>query len=190
VTGILGKILAFLAALKKGSESREVAKVIPIKKLIDRPIAWHKSPNYSAMQHKKNTAIVLHHTASFNTKGDLRWMCNPQAKASAHYLIGLKGEIYQMVKDKDMAWHAGKSELDGQKHVNSFSIGIELTGNTCKKPLTPEQWESMIWLVRKLMDEHDIPAHRVVDHRKVSPGRKVDLDPKNFDWLAFAEEIG
>ena len=189
MTGILGKFLAFLNALNKGSEKREVAKVIPIKKSIEKSIKWNKSPNFTAMRSKTNTAIVLHHTASFNTKGDLRWMCNSEAKASAHYLIGLKGEIYQMVKDSDMAWHAGKSSLDGQRHVNSFSLGIEMTGNTCEKPFTPEQWESMIWLVKKLMDDYNIPAHRVVDHRKVAPGRKVDLDPKNFDWLAFAEEI-
>jgi len=156
----------------------------------DREIRWVKSPNYSTRQNREISAIILHHTASWNFENTVSWLADPAAKASAHYVISRGGEIVQMVLDQHRAWHSGVSELDGEKHVNNFSIGIELMGNTCEKPLTEAQWKAMVWLVKKLMDEYDIPAHRVVDHRKVSPGRKVDLDPANFDWTQFYKDIG
>jgi len=156
----------------------------------EREVKWVKSPNYSVKADREISAIILHHTASWNFENTVTWLADPAAKASAHYVISRKGEIVQMVLDKHRAWHAGVSELDGRKHVNNFSIGIELMGNTCEKPLTEEQWKAMVWLVKKLMAEYDIPAHRVVDHRKVSPGRKVDLDPTNFDWTQFYKDIG
>ena len=34
---------------------------------------------------------------------------NKRSKVSCHYLINRKGEILQMVKDINIAWHAGKS---------------------------------------------------------------------------------
>lgn len=155
----------------------------------DKEIKWKKSPNYSIRSNREISAIVLHHTASWNFEGTLDWMCQPEAKVSAHYCISRQGEIVQLVLDQHVAWHAGKSSLEGRPHVNNFSIGIELLGNTCEKPLTEKQWNSMVWLVKRLMLKHNISAYRVVDHRKISPGRKIDLDPINFDWLAFYEEI-
>lgn len=158
---------------------------------IDEPreILWRKSPNYRAKKDKKNTAIILHHTGSFNFNGELSWMQNPESKVSAHYLIGMDGKIAQMVRDEHVAWHAGKSELDGKKYVNNFSIGIELTGDTTQKPITEEQWDALIWLVKRLIKKHNIDPSRVVDHRYIAPDRKVDLDPENFDWEKFYKEI-
>ena len=50
---------------------------------------------------------------------------NPKYKVSCHYLINRKG-ITQMVKDKNIAWHAGKSRWKKFKNLNKNSIGIEL----------------------------------------------------------------
>lgn len=155
----------------------------------DREIKWKKSPNYSVRSNREISAIILHHTASWNLENTVDWMCDPAAKASAHYCIGRDGTIIQMVFDQHVAWHAGKSSLEGRPHVNNYSVGIEMVGNTCEKPLTDEQWEAMVWLVKRLMEKYDIPPHRVVDHRKISPGRKVDLDPANFDWIKFYADI-
>ena len=35
---------------------------------------------------------------------------NPKYKVSCHYLINRKGDVIQMVEDKNIAWHAGKSK--------------------------------------------------------------------------------
>ena len=42
---------------------------------------------------------------------------NPKSKVSCHYLINRKGKIIQMVNDKNIAWHAGKSKW---KKFNKF----------------------------------------------------------------------
>lgn len=188
---VLGNLMTAFAPKAKEiiTERVTVKEVIEPDEIEPRPIHWRKSPNYRIKKDKKNTAIILHHTASFNFNGELAWMQDPTAKVSAHYLIGRDGKIAQLVKDEHVAYHAGHSELDGKKYVNNFSIGIELTGDTTKKPLTEEQWDSMVWLVKKLMKKHDIDAARVVDHRYIAPDRKVDLDPKNFDWERFYKEL-
>lgn len=186
---ILARVLQSMFGAKKEEETKvPLAEVIPIREP-ERKITWKKSPNFSSRRGKKVTTIVLHHTATFNAKGDIAWMCNPTAKVSAHYVIDLEGNITQLVKNEDKAWHAGVSELDGEKNVNAFSIGIELVGDTGKKPLTEDQWGALIWLVRKLMDQYDIDASRVIDHRYIAPGRKVDLDPKHFDWTRFYADL-
>jgi len=188
VKALLKVIFAFLNSIMGKKEENGVIPLIPV---MDKKIAWKKSPNYTRKGNARSiTAIILHHTGSFNASGELKWMCDVESEVSAHYLIDLSGNITQMVNDKDVAWHAGRSKLDGKKYVNNFSLGIELTGDTAKKPLTKDQYKSLLWLVRKLMDKYSISAHRVVDHRKVAIGRKVDLDPKNFNWNDFYNEIG
>jgi predicted outer membrane repeat protein len=51
---------------------------------------------------------------------------------SAHYLIDRSGVIRQLVADKDIAFHAGKSVMlkgDDRRGVDDFSIGIEMIGS-------------------------------------------------------------
>ncbi|MCB0801726.1 MAG: N-acetylmuramoyl-L-alanine amidase [Flavobacteriales bacterium] len=156
----------------------------------DFKLNFHQSPNYRKGINKSNTCIILHHTAGKSFKSDLNWMLNPESKVSAHYLIGEQGEIAQLVKDKDIAWHAGKSEWNGKSNVNNFSIGIECSGDTTKKPFTDIQFDALVFLVKKLKKEYDIPLSDIISHREIAPGRKVDLDPKNFDWEKFYVLVG
>ena len=51
---------------------------------------------------------------------------NPKFKVSCHYFINRKGKIIQMVSDKNIAWHAGKSKWKKFINLNKNSIGIEL----------------------------------------------------------------
>lgn len=70
--------------------------------------------------------IVLHHTGPGAFSGILKWLCDPAAKASAHYLLGTAGELTQMVNTSRKAWHAGVSKWDGRSDINRFSVGIEI----------------------------------------------------------------
>jgi N-acetylmuramoyl-L-alanine amidase len=70
--------------------------------------------------------IIVHDTAgALNTMGSVAWLCNPQARASAHFVIGRDGKIFQLVSCNVKAWHAGVSKLGDRSNVNDFSIGIE-----------------------------------------------------------------
>jgi N-acetylmuramoyl-L-alanine amidase len=70
----------------------------------------------------------MHHTGGWpDGKGSVSWLCNPEAKASAHLVINDKGLTTQLVPFNVKAWHAGSatSSYRGQS-PNSISIGIEL----------------------------------------------------------------
>lgn len=87
---------------------------------------FKQSPNKSSRRGVAINAIILHFTASAALTGTVKWFMNTKARVSSHYVIGRHGDVVQMVKEKDKAWHAGRSELDGDKRVNSLSIGIEM----------------------------------------------------------------
>lgn len=57
--------------------------------------------------------IVLHYTASKSLASTVAWFKNPQARVSAHYILGRSGEIRQIVRDQDTAWHAGLARRQG-----------------------------------------------------------------------------
>ena len=56
----------------------------------------------------------------------LQRLKNPKSKVSCHYLINRSGSVVQMVKDKYVAWHAGKSRWKQFHNLNKCSLGIEL----------------------------------------------------------------
>lgn len=91
----------------------------------DKPVPYRPSPNRSGSISPE--LIIIHDTASgLNDAGPISWLCNPQAKASAHFVVGRRGEITQLVPTNVKAWHAGKSSYRGRSNVNNFSIGIEI----------------------------------------------------------------
>ncbi|MDD5083806.1 MAG: N-acetylmuramoyl-L-alanine amidase [Candidatus Moranbacteria bacterium] len=97
---------------------------------------------------------------------------------SAHYLIGRDGIVYRLVKDENIAWHAGVSKMpDGRTDVNDFSIGIELI-NTKTGEYTDEQYTALKLLIASLKDQYAIKY--VLGHDDIAPGRKTD--PWGFDW--------
>jgi N-acetylmuramoyl-L-alanine amidase len=186
-------VLDFISRLVLGGKPKggdHQNEIDPHTNVSEPTIIWHPSPMYNTRDSRKITCIVLHHTASFKTASDVDWLCNPQAKASAHYVIGLIGEIYQLVRDIDIAWHAGDSIFKGVRFVNQYSIGIELTGDTNTTALTDPQYKSLIWLVKKLMKEYSITIDNITDHRSIAlpVGRKTDLGIY-FDWSKFYTDV-
>lgn len=70
--------------------------------------------------------LVFHFTAGRGCQSSVDWLCDPQAKASAHLVVGRDGSIFQLVPFNVVAWHAGKSDWDGLTGLNQYSIGIEM----------------------------------------------------------------
>lgn len=71
--------------------------------------------------------VVVHYTAAGPASGSVAWLCNPEAKASAHLVIDRDGTAYQLAPLTSRTWHAGgKSSSWRGGSVNSRSIGIEL----------------------------------------------------------------
>lgn len=90
------------------------------------PVAFRQTPNKSSGVIAP-TVIVLHDTAGgLDDQGSVDWLCNPQARASAHFVVGREGEITQLCATNAAAWHAGQSSYRGRSNVNGFSVGIEI----------------------------------------------------------------
>ncbi len=100
---------------------------------------------------------------------------------SSHYLISREGLIYRLVKDNDLAWHAGRSQLfDGRTSVNRFSIGIELLHHE-NDSANDFQYNSLVDLIKYLQFDYDIK--HITGHTDISLTTKTD--PWNFDWVKF-----
>ena len=82
------------------------------------------SPNFTDRK-KPIEYIIVHYTEMpFNLA--LNRLIDKEAEVSSHYLIKEDGEIFRLVADDKIAWHAGKSFWKGQSALNQNSIGIEL----------------------------------------------------------------
>jgi len=99
---------------------------------------WLVSPQRRRLTPNRNTAgaamvepieaCVWHYTASGATAGTIAWLCDPAARASAHFVVGRDGEVWQLAPLSDRTWHAGgsTSRLLGRGNVNGRSVGVEV----------------------------------------------------------------
>lgn len=153
-------------------------------------IIYIQSPNFSLENDPKwgrldTSIIVIHATAGTDS---LDWLTSTSSGVSSHYLISKVGTIYQLVKDGDVAWHAGLSSWNGKTNINRYSIGIELENlNTGKDPYPEAQIKAVVDLVVMLRLKYNIIANNVVAHYEISPGRKSD--PKGFDMSLLRKPV-
>lgn len=75
---------------------------------------------------KPPVMVVLHYTAGRSCLSSVMHLLRPDVDASAHVVIGRKGEIVQLLPFDIEAWHAGRGWYAGRGELNRCSIGIEL----------------------------------------------------------------
>jgi hypothetical protein len=135
--------------------------------------------------------LILHATGGVKTS-DL-WTLSGRDRrhlVSTHYYVTKLGEIYQLVQDKDIAWHAGVSYWQGESDCNRFSIGVELENLNDGRDVYPQaQQDAVLWLVRNKVHHYTIPRSRLVRHAEVAlpAGRKND--PRGFPWESFVNQV-
>jgi N-acetylmuramoyl-L-alanine amidase len=133
--------------------------------------------------------VVLHYTEMESAEASIARLTDPDAKVSAHYLIGEDGEVVRLVPETKRAWHAGASYWRGIRDVNSASIGIELQhpGHALGyREFAEEQIEALVPLLHRIVREYNIPRANVVAHSDVAPARKTDPG-ELFPWDRLAE---
>lgn len=97
---------------------------------------------------------------------------------SPHYLIARDGQVYRLVAEQNIAYHAGESKMpDGRTGVNAFSLGAEMLITKTDKP-TQQQYDSLNALIVYLKNKYKII--NILGHNQIAPGRKND--PWNFEW--------
>jgi N-acetylmuramoyl-L-alanine amidase len=166
-----------------GEQFRAMTKAL-LGKLVSKP-DWVEAPsaNHTPRYGRDIDTIVLHHTASNDTQGDLSTLTSAGSGVSAHYLVGRDGTIYHLVDDNLQAWHAGESIFRGEPSVNLRSIGIEITNDgSGHTPFTEQQYKALTQLVPYLAQRYDIPIENIVGHKEIAipVGRKSDPAP-NFE---------
>ena len=105
-------------------------------------------------------------------------------QVSAHLLIRRDGSVTQFVPFNKRAWHAGRSEFNGDKECNDFSIGIELEGSD-DMPFDELQYTKLTQVTQAIMQAYpEIITERIVGHSDIAPGRKTDPG-ECFDWEKY-----
>lgn len=123
---------------------------------------------------------VVVHTMQGYYAGTISWFQNPDANVSAHYCMRAEdGEITQMVRNEDRAWHVGG--------INAQAIGIEHEGF-----IDDTSWYTWVnyvesaRLARWLCDTYDIPIDRehIVGHNELPGQTHTDPGPE-WNWARY-----
>lgn len=109
-------------------------------------------------------------------------------KVSSHYLVAENGDIYRLVAETDVAWHAGLSSWRGRIGVNPVSIGIEVVHpGDVRVPYPEPQVGALVDLCIDILGRNGAIARRnVVGHSDIAPRRKIDPGPR-FPWRRLAD---
>ena len=160
--------------------------------------------------------IVIHYTSE-NFEDSLRLLTKKTSyPVSYHYLIPegndstylrARLKVHSLVRERDRAWHAGRSSWFGQSGLNYSSIGIELVNRSgCDRPIQEmvndsdfyencqfrefdgRQIELLIQLLKEILDRYpNIDPINIMGHSDIAPSRKVDPGP-TFPWRRLHKE--
>ena len=154
-------------------------------------LTFNYSPNFSKKSRflRKIKYVIIHYTGMQSEIESIKRLKNPKYKVSCHYLINRKGKIIQLVKDKNIAWHAGKSKWKKITDLNKDSIGIELVNKGHEfgyQNFSPKQIKSLIRLCKNLKKKYFIKKENFLGHSDIAPLRKIDPG-KKFPWKKLSK---
>ncbi|WP_194840911.1 LysM peptidoglycan-binding domain-containing protein [Filobacillus milosensis] len=171
------------------------------------------TPKYSSDRTKKVTHVLVHFISNAGKNPNEPYNVNSIYNIfldygfSTHYMIGRSGEIYKLVDEERVAFHAGKGSLSrfsGYKNnLNDYSIGIELLAIGTRNEMmsmissqaydsvsssdigyTDAQYRSLNRLLDGILNRHPLVKrnkNHILGHEEYAPGRKPDPG-KLFAW--------
>ena len=149
------------------------------------------SANFSKKIRSKSDIkfVIIHYTGMQSEIESIKRLKNPKFKVSCHYLINRKGDIIQMVEDRKIAWHAGKSKWKNFENLNKQSIGIELVNKGHRfgyQTLAKNKIKKLIFICKKLKKKYSIKKENFLGHSDIAPLRKIDPGEK-FPWKKLSK---
>lgn len=158
-------------------------------------IEWVGTLNFTVGRRGRRPIAIVDHITAGLYPGCLDWLRNPASEGSAHYLVTRRGRVFQLVKDEDTAWHAGRvkkpnwSLYDGT-NPNYATIGIEHEGQP-NEPLTSAQYEATLWLHRQLVLEWGIPVDRdhIIGHYRINSVDRSNCPGPKFPWDQLFKDL-
>ena len=103
---------------------------------------------------------------------------DPGHRAAAHYIVGKDGRVTQMVRELDVAYHAGN------RSYNERSVGIEHEGFVDRpKDFTDAMYAASARLTAAVCRRYGIPVDRehIIGHVEV-PGTDHTDPGEHWDW--------
>ncbi|MGH7025029.1 MAG: N-acetylmuramoyl-L-alanine amidase [Caulobacteraceae bacterium] len=146
------------------------------------------SPNFDARRAPPDM-IVLHYTGMETGAAALARLTDPDAKVSAHYMVGEDARVFALVDEARRAWHAGVSSWRGAVDVNTRSIGVEIVNPGHEfgyRPFPAAQIEAVIALIAEIRERWTIEDALILGHSDVAPRRKQDPG-ELFPWARLAQ---
>ncbi len=147
------------------------------------------SSNYSNYSRTaSDISYVVIHTVQGSYSGCISWFQNSSASVSAHYVVrSSDGQVTQMVKEEDVAWHAGNWSY------NEASVGIEHEGYV-ESPdtwYTDEMYAGSAALTADIISRNGIPLSRsyIIAHSEVPSATHTDPG-SGWDWDYYMDLIG
>lgn len=171
-------------------------------------ITRKQTSNYNEGRNGWKPDMIVCHITDGSYDGSVSWLCNPQAQASAHFVVSRSGQITQLVDIQDTAWCNGTSVTAGHAYycgdstlstvrqratnANYYTISIEHEGmyNQTHGELTSAQLAATIELIKYIRNEVSriygitIPADRqhIVGHCEISPKEKPTCPGERFPF--------
>lgn len=155
-----------------------------------RPADWvaASAANYRTADRPADYAIdrVVIHVAEGTYPVTLQVFMDPAHQAAAHYVVrAADGQVAQMVRELDVAYHAGNQEW------NERSIGIEHEGFVDRpESLTDVMYRASARLTADICRRYDIPVDRehIVGHVEVAGATHTDPGP-HWDWERYMKLV-
>lgn len=123
------------------------------------------------------------------TQGDLASAVqafeDPGHRAAAHYIVGKDGSVTQMIRELDVAYHAGN------RAYNERSVGIEHEGFVDRpEDFTDAMYEASARLTARICARYGIPVDRehIIGHVEV-PGTDHTDPGEHWDWDRYLKLV-
>lgn len=148
----------------------------------------HPSLNFTKGRGTQRPHTIIIHIAEGTFEGTTRWLRDPSAGVSAHYLIGRNGQTRSFVDEKNTAWHAGRADkkplwrlAPGDNiNCNTITIGIENEGYSTSV-WTKAQKEANVKLIAEICKRWSINPDRdhIIGHYEISKTRRPNCPAVN-----------
>ncbi|HEY9372624.1 N-acetylmuramoyl-L-alanine amidase [Streptomyces sp.] len=121
---------------------------------------------------------VVIHVVQGSYASALKVFKNPGHGAATHYVVAKDGRIAQLIRELDVAFHAGDRDM------NERSVGIEHEGFVDRpQDFTPAMYAASATLTAGICARYGIPVDRqhIIGHAEVEGTDHTDPGP-HWDW--------
>jgi hypothetical protein len=129
--------------------------------------------------------MVIVHVTQGSFASAVKAFQDPAHKAATHYIVGQDGRVTQMIRELDVAYHAGNRDY------NERSVGIEHEGFVDRpQDLTDEMYAASARLTAGICARYDIPLDRehIIGHVEVPGTDHTDPGP-HWDWDRYMKLV-